>query len=168
MPRVEFRDSGDELRSTESAASGALIIFFHPLCQHCAYELAKLDSAAVGFDQQTIYMLTTDDSLFSRHIARRWPRLASHPSVIWGIVDRKDFNAKFGTLVTPTAFLFDRSGRFVRRIKGETPLENLGLQTTSGRALEHAISRRSASPHPTLGGSGPSAPNSNRRKKWKS
>jgi hypothetical protein len=127
LPRIAFRDASNAVQSTDPSLNGALVIFFHPLCQHCAYELAMLDSAAGTFGSRTIYLLTTDDSLFTRGVARRWPHLASAPLVKWGIVAGGDFTAKFGTLVTPTAFLFDSSGRFVRRIKGETPPENLRL-----------------------------------------
>jgi thiol-disulfide isomerase/thioredoxin len=127
LPQIAFRDAGNVVRSTDPRSKGALVIFFHPLCEHCAYELAMLDSAAGKFEKRKVYMLTTDDSLFTRGIARRWPHLASIPSVTWGIVAKNDFTAKFGTLVTPTAFLFDSSGKFVRRIKGETPPGNLVL-----------------------------------------
>lgn len=71
-----------------------------------------------------MYFLTPAP-LDDRHIAARWPRLATSPGKTWGHVDLAAWMRTTGVAITPSFFVVDSSGTLRTVIRGEMSLEAL-------------------------------------------
>lgn len=128
LPDVSYRD-GRQAHAVGERGRAAVVMLFHSRCGHCHAQLDAMERAALRGDATT-YLLTSEDSVATGMIARRWPHLAASPHVRWGSVDAHEFQARFGTLVTPAVFVFDAHHKLVRKYRGEVRTDLLAAAPT--------------------------------------
>ncbi|MEP6619148.1 MAG: hypothetical protein ABJE47_07535 [bacterium] len=131
LPALRYRASGGSNTLAADGRARPLVVLFDTHCGHCAYEFAQMDRQLSRFAGTHLYLLTAEDSLSMRDVARRWPLLATSPNVTWAMVDAAAFRRVFGPLVTPAIYVFDARGRLERTFHGETRIELLVSPMTS-------------------------------------
>ena len=109
-----------------------LVVLYHSECVHCGTELDEFDRQFDRLAELDLYMLTTEDSLDSAGLGRRWPRLAGSQRVTWGTIDRDTRAGHFGVAVTPALFLYDQGGTLVERWTGVTSIDVILSQQSGG------------------------------------
>jgi hypothetical protein len=125
MPALSYRDAMGRQQALAATPAGTVVMLFHSRCTHCHAQLDRLDRELPRLGATRLVLLTTEDSVSGAEITRRWPRLASAPTVTWGSVEAATFQERFGTLVTPALFVFGPDGHLRAKFRGETKLELL-------------------------------------------
>lgn len=120
IPAIRYTDdAGHAATLAADARHPTAVVLFHSRCGHCHYQLDALAWEVERLAGARLYLLTTEASLPTDSIARRWAGLDRAANVRWGRVEADEFRAAFGGLSTPATFLFDRRGRFLRAFVGE-------------------------------------------------
>lgn len=120
MPALEYRGVRGPERLATGSPERTVVVWFHTACPHCVSELDAFERELSTFDGARLYLLSSEDSLFSAGSLRsRWPGLAAAGNVTWGIVPAPRFQNVFGTMTTPALFVFGPQGTLVDKYVGE-------------------------------------------------
>jgi hypothetical protein len=117
-------------------------MFSDDRCDHCRYQLDVFEKLLPQLDAVRLYVVRLDrDEATADGEARperraRWPWLASASSVTWGFVDRGAWRSTFGTMLTPSLYVF-RDDQLVASFQGETSASAL-LRVVAGEPLAGA------------------------------
>lgn len=102
-----------------------LIIFFSKECPHCKYELSVLNKNITKLEEAKIYLLTADKDYLKSEEIKNYSNLINSKNVIFGIVNKEEYKAKFGSIVLPNLSFFNENGKLTAKIKGETKFDRI-------------------------------------------
>ena len=117
-----------------------LVLFFSKECSHCKYELGILNEKLYKLDGTAIYLFTADDSYLKSEEIKTNEALLSNRNVKYGIVNKENFDATFGSLVTPSLYFFSKDGILTEKIKGETKIERIIKELKKSDSPEYRVS----------------------------
>jgi peroxiredoxin len=125
LPSFSLTDTDGELFSSSEIKSGPLlIVYFHPDCEHCQFEIASLLGANTMIEDMKLLLVSYADreqiKLFLdlieiRNEARTW--ILSDTALV--------FSQLFGSRVIPSNYIYDKDLKLVKSIKGETRTETI-------------------------------------------
>ncbi|MHB1687137.1 MAG: peroxiredoxin family protein [Ignavibacteriaceae bacterium] len=125
MPKIKYTcKNGTDVLKHDSTKE-TMVIFFNSECSHCKYELGELNNNIEKFENVRIYFFTTEKDFFQKPVVDRWKNLYTAPNIYFGIVDKDSYEKKFGSMVTPSIFLFSTSSKLTKKIYGEMKIERL-------------------------------------------
>lgn len=127
LPLLHYRNAGGAHLVRSESHRRTAIVLFNSQCSHCLYELDAFNRRLAEVDGARIYLLTTETSLPTDTVLRRWPSLMHSAAVSWGTVRADEFREGLRTLVTPAVFVFDEQGRLLNQFRGETKFDLLVL-----------------------------------------
>lgn len=125
LPLLSYEGNMGEVKIERDSTKKTVIIWFHPDCEHCLYQLHVIDQHLIAFTAARFFFLT-DDYKFpqDRHLGK-WPNLTSSENVRFGIINQGLFNSHFGPVVKPSIFIFNREGKLTNKVFGEVKKEKL-------------------------------------------
>jgi len=129
LPKLTFIDKMGNTEIIYQQGRMVLVLYFHRTCDHCQYQLEVLNTHCKDLSGLKIYLFTSEQNFFQEPI--KWGRLQNAENITFGIVNKNRFYKNFGTLVTPSIFIFDQAGSLTEKIHGEIKFEAL-LKEISG------------------------------------
>ena len=124
LPDIGFLTQ-DGKTTIEKTNKKILIVFFSKECPHCKYELNVLNDNVEKLKDTKIYLFTIDKDFFRDEKIRSYSNLTTNKNVTFGIVNKEEYKAKLGGMVTPTLYFFNEKGILTAKLKGETKLERI-------------------------------------------
>jgi len=125
LPEIEF-ESFDGIRIIKSdTLHKTVVMFFSKKCPHCKYELNVLNENAGKIKGTNFYLITLDKDIFTNGFTDRYLKLRVSENIKFGVVKKDEYKNKYGTIVTPAFFFFDKNGMLFSKLKGETKLERI-------------------------------------------
>ncbi len=140
LPNLTFEGlmGKDSLQSDSSKVT--VIIWLHPKCRHCQYQLNVIDKNIHMFDNVRLFLLSGDRKHLNKNHCISWPNLVKAGNVFFGIVDESKFTKEFGSMVTPSLLIFNRLGNLKKKFQGEVRLETILKTIDNLKVPEHIIS----------------------------
>jgi len=125
MPVLAYEGNMGKKVIERDSIKTTVIIWFHPDCQHCLYQLDIINRNFFSFHEVKFFFLT-DDLIFpeDRHLGK-WPNLTSADNVQFGIVGQSVFEHHFGSVVKPSIFIFNEKGKLTKKVFGEVKIKKL-------------------------------------------
>ncbi len=114
-----------------------LIMFFSKDCPHCKFELNVLDKNVTKIIDTKLYLFTTDKNYLLSKDINEYEVLKENVNVTFGIVNKEEYSAKFGSTVTPTLYFFNKAGKLTAKIKGETKIERILKELRVSDGAQH-------------------------------
>jgi hypothetical protein len=102
-----------------------IIIWFHPDCENCRYQLNTINGNIEKFSEVRFFLITADTNFFKNNYGTKWPDLAQSSYVYFGIIDKSKFINEFGPVVAPSLLLFNRRGILKEKLYGEVKVEKI-------------------------------------------
>jgi len=124
IPTISFLTHNGSETITETN-NKTFIIFFSKDCPHCIYELKILNENIERLGATKIYLLTADKDYLENEEISSFSNLLNFKNATFGIVNKNDFEAKFGSMVLPTLYFFNTERKLIAKIKGETKFERI-------------------------------------------
>ncbi len=125
LPEIKYVSlSGNDALKTDTTKE-TMIIYFNSECEHCKYELRQLNENIDKFKNIKIYLFTIEKDFFKKSVMKELNELYKAKNISFGIVDKSEYENKFGSMVTPSIFLFDYSNKLIKKIRGEMKIESL-------------------------------------------
>ena len=122
------------MRLHTSSGRHKLIVLFSDRCGICIEQLNTFNRDFYVHPFLDIVFLTTDVNFLINHRSDRWPSLSGHAQVIFGVVKRSAFRKAFGTLITPSFYLFDHKGTLVWRKRGRASFDYINKILLAGNS----------------------------------
>ncbi len=140
LPQIAFQSlNGYETLKTDNQ-NKILVLFFSKECPHCKYELSTLNKNIDKLDGTAIYLFTVDDSYLESEEIKTNEALLSDSNVVFGIVNKENFDESFGSLITPSLYFFNKAGILTEKIKGETKIERIIEELKKSDSPEYRVS----------------------------
>jgi hypothetical protein len=117
-----------------------VIIWLHPGCGHCQYQLNVIDKNIHRFGNVRFFLLSGDREYLNKNYCISWPNLVKSRNVFFGFVDESKFIKEFGSMVTPSLLIFNRFGYLEKKIQGETHLNKILKIIENLKVPEHTKS----------------------------
>jgi len=125
IPELKYFDAKGVQILKPDSAKNTIVIFFHLECDHCMYQMDQFNSHLDEFININLIFLTTDSKQLKNNNIEQWHNITGAKNVQWGIVDKDEFKQSFGSIATPTMFLFNKSGQLSDKFRGEVKLERI-------------------------------------------
>jgi hypothetical protein len=125
MPVITYNGNVGKKVIEKDSTQTTVIIWFHPDCEHCLYQLDIINKNFLSFHDAEFFFFT-DDEIFpeARHLGR-WPNLTSADNVRFGIIERFTFENYFGSVMMPSFYIFNKKGKLTKKIFGEIKIQKL-------------------------------------------
>jgi thiol-disulfide isomerase/thioredoxin len=108
----------------DANAERLIINFFNPECEHCQYMASQIAKNKEQFSVHQLLLVTTADSLAVDKFNKTY-RLSELPNVVLLRDTHYQFTPVFGSHIIPSFFVYDNDRSLVKKITGETKIENL-------------------------------------------
>jgi peroxiredoxin len=139
IPELIFEGKMGKENLTNDDDKTTVIIWFHPDCEHCLYQLTQINAFIDLLSNTKFFFLTAERKFPSTRHLGLWPNLTTAEHVRFGVLEKERFMASFGKVTTPTTFIFNKRGILVEKIFGEVKfqkirrvLESIKTPTRSG------------------------------------
>lgn len=125
MPTFEFAFLNKKgfLTEKELCKGNVIINYFSTDCDPCQYMATLYYKNSEILKNTEILMVSADDSLNVAEFVKTY-KINSLKNISVVLDTKKEFLQKFGTSVTPSFFIY-KDARFLKKIIGETKIENL-------------------------------------------
>ncbi len=139
LPEIVFRtETGFSESLLVDSIRMTIVVYFHSDCEPCLSQLQLFNESPNVFNDIRVFLLTDERNFFANKKMHAWPNLMQANNFIWGIDEAEQLVERLGARVTPTIYIFDRTGRLLKKIVGEIKLEKL-LNELRKRAPDNAF-----------------------------
>ena len=125
LPEISYTGANGSRVLKPDTATEKMIIYFNTNCEHCKYELSQLDKNAEKFNNIKVYLFTIEKDFFKKRAFEKWGNLYKNEGITFGIVQKSKYENKFGSMITPSIYIFNSSNKLKRKIRGEIKIESL-------------------------------------------
>lgn len=135
MPPLEYLSEKGLIRLKPDTVQYKLVILFNRDCRICTGQINDLDKKYILHTGIDVIYITTDVQFLIAGDSKHWQNLRTNKRVCFGVVRQNDFREYFGSIITPSYYLFDQSGILVWMANGKVPLEQINdimLRSVSG------------------------------------
>lgn len=117
--------------SSEISEGPLLVMYFHPECEHCQFEISSLIKSNIPGSGAKILLISYEGGKKIRLFMQQFD--IKNDSIFTVLSDTAFvFSELFRTDVIPTNFIYSENLRLVKTLKGETSIETLTKYLQSG------------------------------------
>lgn len=115
--------NGTKLEANELPGKTILILFF-PDCDHCQRESKAIQEKIEAFKDYTLYFLSTNPVEEIQEFANEY-KLNSTVNVKFGQIAPDKVFVNFGSIPTPSLYIYSAERRLKKQFNGETTVEQI-------------------------------------------
>jgi hypothetical protein len=125
LPSFTFMTLTNEIFNSKDMSEGpALVVYFHPECEHCQYEISEIFKSKIPAEFKNVILVSSahPDSL---KIFLSQFDYSDYLSVIPLVDTAYVFEDIFGSGVIPSSYIYDRKLNLVKVLHGEVKTETI-------------------------------------------
>ncbi|HOX81434.1 MAG TPA: redoxin domain-containing protein [Chryseolinea sp.] len=112
---------GSRLECNKLGGNIAIIVFF-PECDHCQREAVEIQKEIESFKDYTLYFVTTENKPLTEKFAIEY-KLNNYENVKFGFITVNDVVTNFGSIPTPSLYLYSSDHKRIQSFEGETDIQ---------------------------------------------
>lgn len=124
LPYLTYQTLAGDTVSTRNLAGGSILILFNTECDHCQREAKEINEKIDAFKNYELLFIAADSVQKIDNFSRTY-NLANKPNVKFGRAEYQDVFLNFGSIPTPSVYIYSRERKLVKSFLGETPVEEL-------------------------------------------
>lgn len=125
LPVFSFRTMYDTMFSSDQLKEGpVLILFFHPECEHCRYQITALFKNSLTPSGLHVLLISNAEKEGIRMFMEE-NDLFQYPGLIALEDETYSFRNYFGTEIVPAIFIYNKELKLVRHFQGEVRPETI-------------------------------------------
>ena len=125
LPVFSFRTLNDTIfRSDQLKEGPVLILFFHPECEHCQYQITTLFNNNVIPSGLCVLLISNAEKEGIRKFMEE-NNLLQYPGLTALADETYSFRNYFGTEIVPAIFIYNKELKLVRYFQGEVRPETI-------------------------------------------
>jgi thiol-disulfide isomerase/thioredoxin len=125
LPVFSFKTLDDNIfRSDQLRREPVLILFFHPECEHCKYQITNLLKSELMFQGLQIILVSDAEKEAVKSFVKDYG-LLKYTGLIILVDNTYSFKEYFGTDVVPSLFIYNKEHKLVRFFQGEVRQETV-------------------------------------------
>lgn len=124
LPYLVFSNLDGTAASTRDLPGASILILFNTDCDHCQREATSIREKLSSFKGYTLQFIASDPVEIIQKFARDY-QLDNQPNVMFGRAEGVDVYTNFGSIPTPSIYIYSKEKRFVKSFLGETPVDEI-------------------------------------------
>jgi thiol-disulfide isomerase/thioredoxin len=125
LPVFSFRTLNDSIFNSDQLKEGpVLILFFHPECEHCQYQISTLFKNNLMPPGLKVLLISNAEKEGIRRFMEE-NDLLQHPGLIALADQTYSFRDYFGTEIVPALFIYNKELKLIRYFQGEVKPETI-------------------------------------------
>lgn len=124
LPYLSFYNLDGSVTTTRDLPGASVIILFNSDCDHCQREAKAIQEKLSSFKEYTLQFIASDSVEIIKKFASDYG-LDNQPNVRFGRAEGVDVYMNFGSIPTPSIYVYSKEKRFVKSFLGETPVDNI-------------------------------------------
>jgi thioredoxin-related protein len=127
LPNFSFQTQDNDTFTTKNISNNftkIIVNYYNPQCEHCQYMATQIkQNASKGSNIQWLCITSADST--SIHEFNKKYGLDQMENLVMLKDSHLQFEKKFGTAVVPSFFIYNQERKLIKKIIGETKIENL-------------------------------------------
>lgn len=125
LPSFSFKKLNDTIFNSNKIKEGpVLILFFHPECEHCQYQITSLFKKWVRPRDLHVLLVSNAEKSEIRSFIKK-NEFPDYPGLIVLIDETDKFRDYFGTAQVPATFIYNKNLKLVKYFQGEVRPETI-------------------------------------------
>lgn len=124
LPYLTYQTLEGDTVSTRNLPGGSILILFNTECDHCQREAKEISEKMDAFKTYELLFIAADSVHKIDNFSKTY-QLADKPNVKFGRAEYQDVFMNFGSIPTPSVYIYSRERKLVKSFLGETPVEEL-------------------------------------------
>ncbi len=124
LPYLSYKTIAGDSSSTRALPGNSIIILFNTDCDHCQREAQAISEKIEGFKNYELLFIAADSVHRIENFSRTY-HLADKPNVKFGSAEFQDVFINFGSIPTPSIYIYSHQRKLVKSFLGETPIEEI-------------------------------------------
>lgn len=125
LPDFSIRTLNNTIfRSDQIKEGPVLVLFFHPECEHCQYQITTLFKSKAATSGIRVLLISNAEKDAIRNFLKEY-NLLDYPGIIALVDETYSFRDYFGTELVPATFIYDKKLKLVRYFHGEVKPETI-------------------------------------------
>ncbi len=124
LPYLSYQTLNGDTVSTRTLPGGSILILFNTECDHCQREAKEISEKIEAFKNYELLFIAADSVHKIDNFSKTY-NLVDKPNVKFGRAEYQDVFMNFGSIPTPSVYIYSRERKFVKSFLGETPVEEL-------------------------------------------
>jgi len=122
LPDIAFTKlTGERFQGKDLVGKNVILILFQPDCDHCQRETKQIREHLQSFSGYQLYFVTNTPVAEVDKFAREY-RLFEKPNVAFVLTDVQSILTHFGSIPTPSLYIYNAAGMLVHKFNGETDI----------------------------------------------
>ncbi len=126
LPHLAFKNLNGPLATTRDLPPASVLILFNTDCDHCQREAKSIQENLESFKEYTLLFISSDSEQNIQQFSKDY-KLENLPNVRFGKAEGQDVYMNFGSIPTPSIYVYSKERRFIKSFMGETPVEQIIL-----------------------------------------
>lgn len=124
LPYLSFYNLDGSATTTRDLPGASIIVLFNSDCDHCQREAKAIQEKLNSFKQYTLQFIASDSVEIIKKFASDYG-LNNQPNVRFGRAEGVDVYMNFGSIPTPSIYIYSKEKKFVKSFLGETPVDDI-------------------------------------------
>ena len=124
LPYLNYSSLDGKAFSTRELPGKSILILFNTDCDHCQREAQSIGEKINAFKDYEILFVAADSTHHIQTFAKTYG-LENKSNVKFGRADYMDVYMNFGSIPTPSIYLYSRERKLIKNFQGETPVEEI-------------------------------------------
>lgn len=124
LPHLAFKNLDGSAATTRDLPPASVLILFNTDCDHCQREAKSIQENLESFKGYTLQFIASDPEQRILQFAREY-QLDNQPNIRFGRAEGQDVYMNFGSIPTPSIYVYSKERKFIKSFLGETPVEQI-------------------------------------------
>lgn len=124
LPHLNFKNLDGSAATTRDLPPASVLILFNTDCDHCQREAKSIQGNLASFKDYTLQFIASDSEQSILQFAREY-QLDNQPNIRFGRAEGQDVYMNFGSIPTPSIYVYSKERKFIKSFLGETPVEQI-------------------------------------------
>ena len=124
LPYLTFTNLDGSTATTRDLPGASILILFNADCDHCQREAKSIQEKLNSFKGYTLLFIASDPVDIIQKFSRDY-QLDNQPNVRFGRAEGVDVYTNFGSIPTPSIYIYSKEKKFVKSFLGETPVDEI-------------------------------------------
>ncbi len=114
--------SNSNFNSSEITKGPVLVLYFHPECEHCQWEMSEIFKSQIPESFQKVLLISSAQPDSIVKFLQQF-HYTDYPSVLPLVDSSYNFELYFGSSLVPSSYVYDSKLNLIKHIRGEVKTE---------------------------------------------
>ncbi len=124
LPFLSYETVKGEIFTTRELPGSSILILFNTECDHCQREAKEISEHIDAFKNYKLLFIAADSIHHIENFSKTY-NLSDKPNISFGRAGYQDVFINFGSIPTPSLYIYSSERKLVKSFLGETPVEEL-------------------------------------------